>query len=88
MQEDLENLQKRDPDFFAYLQQTDNDLLNFTLPPASYEAAEASGAEDNSEDSGAQKAPDDLGEDENAGKKQPARGAAWRSAPVLRVGSA
>lgn len=40
VQEDLATLQKRDPEFFAYLQQTDNDLLNFSLPSGGDVAAE------------------------------------------------
>jgi hypothetical protein len=90
VQEDLATLQERDPEFFAYLQQTDNDLLNFSLPPADSEAAEASlsEAEDDHEGVSAQEAPDDLGEDENAGREQPARGAYWCSASALRVGTA
>ena len=43
MQEDLAKLEERDPEFFAYLQQTDSDLLNFSLPPID---TEAEGAEE------------------------------------------
>ena len=43
MQEDLAKLEERDPEFFAYLQQTDSDLLNFSLPPVD---TEAEGAEE------------------------------------------
>ena len=32
MQEDLAALQERDPEFYAYLKQTDSDLLDFSLP--------------------------------------------------------
>ena len=49
MQEDLAKLEERDPEFFAYLQQTDSDLLNFSLPPID---TEAEGAEE--EDASAQ----------------------------------
>ena len=43
MQEDLAKLEERDPEFFAYLQQTDSDLLNFSLPPID---TKAEGAEE------------------------------------------
>ena len=49
MQEDLAKLEERDPEFFAYLQQTDSDLLNFSLAPID---TEAEGAEE--EDASAQ----------------------------------
>ena len=54
MQEDLAKLEERDPEFFAYLQQTDADLLHFSLPPVDTEAedTEAEGAEE--EDASAQ----------------------------------
>ena len=48
-QEDLAKLEERDPEFFAYLQQTDSDLLNFSLPPLD---TEGEGAEE--EDASAQ----------------------------------
>lgn len=50
MQDELATLQQRDPEFFAYLQQTDSDLLTFSLPQISKdtdeEAAEDSAGED------------------------------------------
>ena len=48
-QEDLAKLEERDPEFFAYLQQTDSGLLNFCLPTID---TEAEGAEE--EDASAQ----------------------------------
>ena len=49
LQDDLASLQQRDPEFFAYLQQTDSDLLNFSLPPASKDTDEDAAADLNGE---------------------------------------
>lgn len=50
MQDDLATLQERDPEFFAYLKETDSDLLNFSLPAngkdTDEEAAEAEADEE------------------------------------------
>ncbi len=40
LQDELATLQQRDPEFFAYLKETDSDLLNFSLPPTSKDTDE------------------------------------------------
>ena len=50
LQDELATLQQRDPEFFAYLKETDSDLLNFSLPPTSKDTDEDAEDEDADDD--------------------------------------
>ena len=49
-QDELATLQQRDPEFFAYLQQTDSDLLTFSLPQISKDKDEQAADDSDGED--------------------------------------
>lgn len=50
LQDELATLQQRDPEFFAYLKETDSDLLNFSLPPTSKDTDEDAAIDSADED--------------------------------------
>ncbi|CAL5219709.1 g1599 [Coccomyxa viridis] len=85
-QDELATLQQRDPEFFAYLKETDNDLLNFSLPPTSKDTDEDAADDSADEDDkalGNEGKFDDKDQDLDASKEVSARGQERISAEVL-----